>query len=255
MSSQVAGEGQAGWLRSWAAPILLGLAVFATFVLLDSWIPRSLRGPLYVGFLLIPFIVMWFASGATVLAVGAWLLPGLAIIGLAWIVAPGRIFLLTVGAVALCVWSATCTQTGWSVFGRYLAWIGDPVALSGLSPRERTAYRQLFRLMRPDRATLRAARQANDRSAMINTFRAPAERMLQIEAPDQEWADVIRLCAAPGLLSAEQLERQELDYDAVTWAAGARDRALRTLLRARSPMYRILAVQLRAPNAETTSAN
>ena len=73
--------------------------------------------------------------------------------------------------------------------------------------------------------------------------------MLEIEAPDQEWADVIRLCAAPGLQYAEMLEgKRPLDYDAATRAVDTRNRALRKLLRARSPMYRILALQLRAPH-------
>jgi hypothetical protein len=233
-------------LRSWGLALLWAVpAVIAWNVLVVPWLPPGWDVSILIMATVLPWLFMWALSGASLLAIGSWLLPTATTIGLSWVLLPVRPFMFLLLVLAVVLWSINCTAVGWRVYARYNGWLGDWVASFGLTSAERLAYRRLMALARPDRATRQAINQLSDLPRTISGFRKPAEEMLQIAPPDPEWASVIRLAAEPGLMYADMLEgKRDVDYDAVQSVARDRDARLQAILEARSPIYRLLMTRL-----------
>lgn len=240
-------------LRSWALALLwVGPAVIAWNVLVVPLLPPGWEVSILIVATFLPWLFMWTLSGASLLAIGSWLLPTVTAIGIGWVLLPLRPFLFLLLVVAVTLWSISCTAVGWRLYARYNGWVGDRIASTGLTSTERAAYRRLMALARPDRATRQATGQLDDLPRAISGFRTPSEEMLKITPPDPEWALAIRLTAELGLMYADMLEgKRGVDYDAVKGAARERDVQLQAVLEARSPLYRLLMTRLHRPREDS----
>jgi hypothetical protein len=202
-------------LESWAKALAWSLPLIVV-----AWIfvfPK-LPAPLFhfapaLG--LATFLVIGFLSRSSLWALIVWLLPW-SVVTLASIAgAHGTLF--AVFTVCAFAYSAVLMMYDWPYRWVNLAtgWLWRALAEAGLSRREREVHRRLrrARFLTPDEHRL--ATQGDDRQSMAQALRAPGDRVLAIDPPDEEWANVLKAIAAPMIELSRAVERgASADYDA-----------------------------------------
>ena len=232
-------------LRQWGSALVVAAAVLVGFALTVDWAPIEWYDAILLGVVLVPAVALWLWAGSSYFSIATWLLPALLFIGLVWVLAgDSRAFGLLVTGVGFVVWSFGCTERGNQVWGRWYTRVGTPLLRAALPKPDRAAHRALMGII--DEYARQSSPTERDVTARISALRAGAERLEQMSAPDDRWASVIRLHLDLFVTYAEVLEgRRSHDPDGWARAVKERDEALARLLRARSPVYRLMELSLR----------
>ena len=225
-------------LRSWLVGALGAIPVAAVLAVGIYLLPTALQRPVLVVASLAFWLVIWIVDRVPVFAIATWLVPALALIGLAHLVGSPTVFYGTLVAVVVVIGLMSMYDWARRPWARYCSRIQRWLISRTLPQSDRRVHDALLRAMRLDRGVRLIARELDDLPATARAFRQPAERILATDAPDEEWRAVIRATAEPGLAYADMLEgKRPLDYDLVRELARRRDEALARLLNARSRAY------------------
>ena len=225
-------------LLSWTLGFAVAAGAVVAMVILMAELDPSLRRALEVLFLVGPWIAVWVLSRVPLFALFLWTVPAVVIVALVYVSAPPLIFHGVVCAVGLAA-ALICVSThAYGLVDRPRAALQTWIVARSMRRAARRAYEELRRAARPTSEERRAMEQEIDPVATARAFRASAERVLAVDAPDETWRRVVNAVAQPGLAYAEMLEqRRALDYEVLAELVRRRNEALDTALRQSSWTY------------------
>lgn len=232
------GVGARRELRSWGLGALGAIPLAAVLALGIALLPAGLERPVLVIASLSFWLFVWLKDRVPLFAIATWLVPALAVIGLALVVGSHELFYVTVLAVGVVVGLMSIYDFARRPWARYCSRIQRWIVARTLPPEDRSAHHALVQAMRLDANVRHAARHVADLAATARALRASAKRILAIQAPDEAWANVIRAAAEPALVYADMLgAKRPLDFDLIRELARQRDDEFIRLLEARSRVY------------------
>ena len=225
-------------LRSWLVGALGAIPLAAVLAVVIYLLPTALQRPALVLASLSFWVVIWLVDRVPVSAIASWLVPALAVIGLAHLAGSPAAFYGTLVAVVVVIGLMSMYDWARRPWARYCSLIQRWLISRTLPQSDRRAHDALMRAKRLDRGVRLIAHELDDLPATARVFRDLAERILATDALDEEWRAVIRATAEPGLAYADMLDgTRPLDYDLVRELARRRDEAFARLLNARSRTY------------------
>lgn len=231
--------------RSWLLPAIAAIPIGVLTAVGVEALPIGLQRPAWVVVSLLFWVVIWLIDRVPLFALASWLVPGLALIGLAHVSGVPYLFLPAVLAVVVVVAVISMYGRAWQWWAHYSGLLLQWIASRTLSPRDRLVCDQLVEEMRYSRRE----QLPDDFDARARAMREAAARLLALDPPDDAWAAVIRAAAEPKLAYAEMLEgRRPVDEKVTERLGRRRDELFYELLRSRSRVYRWLTVRLFGPN-------
>lgn len=225
-------------LLSWTLGFAVAGGAVVAMVILMQELDPSVRRALEVLFVVGPWIAVWVLSRVPLFALVLWSVPALVTVALAYVSAPPLIFhgiVLVVGLAAALI----CVSThAYQLVDRPRAALQAWIVARSMRRAKRRTYEELRRAARPTPEERRAMEQEIDPIATARAFRASAERILGVEAPNETWRRAVNAVAQPGLVYAEMLEQSRaLDYEVLAELVRRRNEALDVALRQSSWTY------------------
>ncbi len=228
-------------LMSWTVGLIVALTATLAILGVMTILPPSLRRGMEVALALGPWMVIWLLRSVPLFGLLLWSLPALFLIGLVYLTGPPLAFHLVVLLTGLAAALICVSRRAFLRFDTPRAALQGWIVSNTMRGAARRAYNELRRASRPTRDERRAMHKLNDPTTMARGVRAPAERIMRIEARNDEWSQVLRAVAQPGLAYADMLEGvRGLDYDVLDALMRQRNAALDAVLQRDSWAYRWL---------------
>ena len=225
-------------LRSWLLGALGAIPLAALLALGIYVLPAALHRPVLVFASVSFWVAIWLADRVPLFAIATWLVPALAVIGLAHLVGSPVLFYGTLLVVAVGIGLMSIYDFARRPWARYCSRIQRWIISHTLPPHDRRVHDALVRGLRLDREMRRVARNLEDLPGTARAFRESADRILAIETRDEAWASVVQAAAEPALAYADMLEASRpLDFEAIRELTARRDDTLARLLDRRSRAY------------------
>lgn len=233
--------------REWVLPLAISAGLVAIAAVLE--IP-----PLW--FYIIWMVVavgfstaIWILSSGSVIEIATWLIPALALSS-ANLLYPSTPGLLVLGFVLLLPVVGQLVAPIGRVFQRYVIRVSGWIVPLTLATPDRAASAELRRALIPDPLLRDGTFPIDDRSRLASAFRAHAERIRTVGAPDLGWTGLIRKLASAVEEHANYVDgRRRDDGEAIVMLAAAKQ-DFHQLLRSRSIGYRMLTHRFVLPEQE-----
>lgn len=224
--------------REWVLPLAVSgglIAIAAVFSIPRWWVLTAVMVG-SIGF----STMVWILSGGTVIGIATWLIPALALViaNLLYPTTPGLFVLLFV--LLLPVVGQLVAPIG-RVFDRYVVRVSGWIVPLTLPTADRATSAELRQAIFPDPSFSDGTLPMDDRSRLASAFRAHAERIRAVRAPDLGWKELVRKFASALEMHADYIDgkRRDADGEAIAMLAAAKQ-DWHQLLRSRSIVYRIL---------------
>jgi hypothetical protein len=216
-------------VRSWFVPVVVGAPLGMFLAAAIYGVDPALLRAFWIAAPVAPWFLIMLLDRWALFAIAIWLLPAAATmvlvsrlpVGVGWVFLSGAVLL---SGAALCM-----SEPVRGAYGQFVGRIANWLIEGTLSSRKRAAFRLLLRMP------------SGSASDLGRAHRELAFANRQMEAPDDRWREALLASAAFHDLGADMLEgKRPVDQDDLKAAAGSRDRLTIAVLRAQSPVYRIV---------------